>query len=1023
MPKVFISYANDDPDWPAGAVETLADRLLARSLKVDLDLLYRQELGREPADSEWTDWAIARVGEATQVLCLVSPLYTERARQDRPNDPRGRGLAVEIEEIKQRLKRNKQRNLGEIFILKREGSEIPPFLRGRCPEYVAPHGESMVLQALSHGAAAGDLADLIRRQLKHAQAECTDLYVPLEGVGRGLDRPMVRLPQSVSSCMTFRPSVWTRFSDVTQAIDRKTRAVVVGDPGSGKTLSLLKILEDDSVRLDAHMIGRFERWLALEVALDAAVDPDLLRDPQYRANLALQQRELDALGQEIDPLCIPVFVRLRAWTSPDMAFDAFLATQAPELGPGIRRWFQAGKVRLLLDGINELPQRTESSRQMASLLDWLDGGQGSFIVTTRNTLELPERLPVLRQTIHVEPLRAKQIRQFVESYLRDADAPVDAQRVETVFWHIVGPNLRAFSARRSGETDADFNRLVAGELTASDDWESEATYQAYLEVCSDPGRRYALATNPYMLAMLLWVHCELDVEPSMSRVELFERYLGARMADEIRKTHRDLTVEEMHGHLTDLAVELQDIGWQRTGQGRGHEQLSVPVAIETPQQQAIVDVGVEARIIRHEGGAVAFNHQLLQEYYVARFMQEQWSRGRTSFAAFVDDVVARETERSAWEETFVLLAEHCPRDVDEIVIALVNIQPEIAASVWERTRLRSPKLLSSALQVRVQAALQRRAFAELASQEDAHAAGRAALALGRMHGLDGRLLDARPGVSGWYDATSRERVVDIAWVRLNGSGGSEELGLQIAKYPITVGQFRVFLEDPEGYANPRWWLAGHATGEKIRSISADLPSNLPCFSVTWHEAMAFCAWLSSALQCVVRLPTPAEWILAAAGPEARLYPWGTAWMPYAANAAGLFRGPVAVGMLARGATPDGIYDLAGNVLEWVDSGSRPDKQGFALGGCWSSGDYFCRNHVKAWYAPGQRHKDIGFRVLRDDRPTKAAKRPKAGWFERLSRKLRDGSRHSEATEIARQHDADRSQITAGRPGSGSRSNL
>lgn len=989
MPKVFISYANDDANWPAGAVEALAERLLARGVEVELDLLYRRALNREPADSEWTDWAISRVCEATQVLCLVSSLYTERARQDQLHDPRGRGLAVELEEIKQRLKRNKQRNLGEIFVLKCEGSEIPPFLRGRCPEYVMPHGEALVLQALSHGATAGDLSDLVRRQLKEAQAECTDLYVPLEGVGRGMDRPLVRLPQSVSSCMTFRPGGWTRFTDVTQAIDSSTRAVIVGDPGAGKTLSLLKILEDDLSRLNARAIAKFERWLALGTALAERVDPAVLSDPEYNAKRSVQRREFEALGLEIDPLCVPVFVRLREWTSPDMPFDQFVTAQAPELGPGIRRWFQAGKVRLLLDGINELPQRTAAARQMETLLDWLEGGNGSFIVTTRGTFQLPERLAALPQTIQVEPLRATRIRRFVESYLGDANAPARARRVEDVFWQLVGPELRTFAACRSGATDADLDRLVAGELTASTDWDSESTRQAYLQVCADPGRQYALATNPYMLAMLLWAHRELDAEPTMSRVELFERYLGARMADEIRKSHRDVTVEEMHGHLTDLAVELQDVGAEQNRRGRGLEQLSVPVVIETPQQRTIVAVGVGARIIRHEGGVVAFRHQLLQEYYVARYMQQQWSRGRTSFAAFVDDAVARDTERSAWEETFVLLAEHCPRDVDEILMTLVKVQPQIAASVWERTRLRSPKLLSATLQARVRAELQRRAFAEMTSQEDASAANLAAWGLGRMHGLDGLPMDARPGVSGFYDAASRRRIVDVAWVELRGYRGIDRPGLHIAKYPVTVAQFRVFLQDPEGYANSRWWSGGHSTGEEMRSLLADLPGNLPCAQVTLREAMAFCTWMSSVLQCEVRLPEPSEWIFAAAGPSGRVYPWGADWLPHATNAAGLFSGPVAVGLLSRGATPEGVCDLAGNVLEWVCLDQGSPNYGQALGGCWTAGAYLCKNGVSTGYASEQRHRDIGFRVLRDDRRVEPAIGPMKGWLNRLRRTLQN----------------------------------
>ena len=102
---------------------------------------------------------------------------------------------------------------------------------------------------------------------------------------------------------------------------------------------------------------------------------------------------------------------------------------------------------------------------------------------------------------------------------------------------------------------------------------------------------------------------------------------------------------------------------------------------------------------------------------------------------------------------------------------------------------------------------------------------------------------------------------------------------------------------------------------------ADRASRLPMTDVSFTEAAAYCAARGA------RLPTEAEWERAARGPaDRRLYPWGDA--PDCARANfGNFEGegrcpanpghPVEVGRYPRGASPEGVLDLAGNVWEWT----------------------------------------------------------------------------------------------------------
>lgn len=208
---------------------------------------------------------------------------------------------------------------------------------------------------------------------------------------------------------------------------------------------------------------------------------------------------------------------------------------------------------------------------------------------------------------------------------------------------------------------------------------------------------------------------------------------------------------------------------------------------------------------------------------------------------------------------------------------------------------------------------------------------------------------------------------------------------EIGKFPVTIGEYLQFCDETENHY-PEWLEPGSEynietgiddyysrTGMSRENI------NHPITGVSWHDAVAYCEWLSQKTGKNYRLPTEAEWEYAARGGQlSKGFEYvgsddldEVSWHRDNSN-----NQIHPVGLKVPNEL--GLYDMSGNAWEWCNdwyakypTTPQTNPQGPESGHCrvfrggsWYDFEYYTRSVSRCITQPDARYDVIGFRLSR-----------------------------------------------------------
>lgn len=770
-----------------------------------------------------------------------------------------------------------------------------------------------------------------QQYLQKLKQDLQQVYTPLAGESRQSRRNSnILLQNNVRGGVLERlakkaaqnlPEQTQQYQDIQTAFTEVPRAVLLGEPGAGKTTSLHKLAGDGIER--------------------ARQNPDA---------------------------AIPLFIRLGEWRTATQSFDSYLAQQLGGLGAYLKPLLQQQRAVLLLDGLNETPTGLREQKA-AELKNWLQQHRNPACYVSCRDLDYTAPMSLDLDAILIRPLDPLRIRAFIQDMMggiQDMMGGQDKTAADRLFWELGGEGLQQTWAvwQQAGATEQQFWFGEDIPRESPDVYHKTTAHQdeIWRDAVHNPRSLLKLASNPFMLSMLVVVYAEHGTLPK-NRTALLSWFVDDLL-------DRENLVEQQGA----LVSGLQALAWAMQQQ-QGDIERSVQTTLPRLQALRYMDEPALTQAARANlldaGDDVRFSHQLLQEYFTALMMREKIAN--TELDAHSLWPVEKFWKPSGWEEAAVLLAGLYEADCSPVLRWLLPVNPELMVRCIRQSAVPyDDKAIVEELKRYWQ-----QSWLDIKRYPEPEARASIARAFGALD------LDQRRGVG-----LNGQGLPDISWlpipkgeVSLEDNVGSFPVDdFYLAKYPVTNAQFQCFIDDKDGYANPHWW-AGLDAKPGTPATPRWTEANHPRETVSWFEAMAFCAWLSQRLQLDITLPSEAQWQQAASSGRADFdYPWGKDYQSGAANIDETYgevgthylQRTTAVGLYPQGDSLQGVADLSGNVWEWcLNEYAQPDNNQASgslarvvRGGSWVYYLDFARASYRSYYyrSPGFRSYYLGFRV-------------------------------------------------------------
>ena len=764
---------------------------------------------------------------------------------------------------------------------------------------------------------------------------------------------------------------------VTDLLGQSQKIVIVGKPGSGKTLSLKFI----ALMLAHGLVG------ATRLRLDLPFVPIYVRLAQYAEEL-----KKDSF----------------------LALETFLMEYVKRYHPGqphqdefLQTALDKGLCMILLDGLDEVGDVGDTLIKGKTLRSRIVEDVQRFS-SRRCGKECSNRVVV---TSRLEGYHRGDLPDFVETELSDLTIPEEVQEFL----------LRWFAA---------YEQEFHPELNLDEAFrKARDRVQALMSDVMRAESVQRLAVNPLLLTILAMIH-DMGARLPNQRVKLYETVAKTMIENwRIEQTRHDISIYEVIPQsrimpiLASLAYwvhvhkpggSMPEADWRAQiksllpGDDEDESGHKTDELVEMFMRHAREEVGL---LTEKSPGQIGFFHLTLEEYLAAvdvarrgmeerrKRLKEHWANPRwcevilltageltlrsDDLVDFINDLrIQEEGDHSELFGQAALLAGLAVADVGEKNFENKKIVREVRNELELIAKDCDPETKLPSLQGRI--SLQNRAQAADVADE-----------LG-------------------YTIPDLHIFVPIPKSQITNYDFS------LSKYPVTNEQYERFLKSD--FANKKYWVdfpkfdehsqpMNEAWGEQawdwlqkaLQNDESDVQNgvllprywrdprfgisrrNAPVVGISWHEASAYCKWLLENWEHLeegkqgfpkpkeIRLPREIEWAQAAGGDEdEKRYPWDEKGATKKieeiiqranVNQSGINR-TTPVWMYPQGESTKGVMDMAGNVWEWQANYSDVKSGWLGLrGGSWDYDGFVARVSVRSLgYRPNYRNDFIGFRV-------------------------------------------------------------